>query len=64
MPNALKVELRAEVDKDIIDVIDAVVAARKGTNRTEVITEILDEWAQAKIHESMIVLRVSGRNPT
>lgn len=61
--SSLKTELRAEVDKEIIDVIDGIVNARRGTNRTEIITEILKEWADQKIHESTIVLRVSGRYP-
>jgi len=62
--SSLKVELRAEIDKDVIDVIDGVVNARRGTSRTEVITEILREWADAKVHESIVVLRIRGINPT
>lgn len=61
--SAIRVELRAEVDKHLVDVIDGVVNARRGSNRTEVLVEILEEWAARKIHESTIVLRCAGRYP-
>ncbi len=62
--SSLKVELRGEIDKEIMDTIDGVVNARRGSSRTEIITEILREWADAKVHESIMVLRVRGINPT
>lgn len=59
----LKVELRGEIDKHLVDAIDGAVAGRRGSNRTEILTEILEEWAARRDHESIMYLRVRGINP-
>lgn len=61
--SVIKVELRSEVDKRLVDVIDGVVNARRGSIRTEVLSEILEEWAARKVHEAKIVLRCAGNYP-
>lgn len=55
------VELRGEVPRDLIDVIDAVAAAER-TNRMSVLRSVLREWADREVHRSTLVLRVRRRN--
>ena len=55
-----KVELRGDVERDVVDVLDAVSAARR-ISRMELVSEILSVWADAKVHESMMVQRVTRR---
>jgi len=55
-------EIRFEIDDQDMAVIDAYCSAT-GRCRTEVVREILGAWAEKKIHESMLVMRVAGRNP-
>lgn len=53
------VELRGEVDRKHIDVIDAVVQATPGATRMSVVRDILNEWTARKIHESTLIQRVA-----
>ena len=53
------VELRGEIDREIMDVLDAVVQSRPGTHRMTLVREILNEWTEREIHRSTLVLRVS-----
>ena len=55
-------ELRFEMSDDDMAVIDAYCSAT-GRCRTEVIREILSNWAKDKLHEATLIIRVSGRNP-
>lgn len=64
MGKPITTELRSDIGKRLVDVIDGVVASRRGSNRTEVLTEILEEWAGRKVHEAKIVLRVAGIHPS
>lgn len=52
------VELRCETPKSVIDVIDAVSLARR-MKRTELVNEILAEYAEAKTREATAILRVT-----
>lgn len=54
------VELRGEVLREHIDVIDAVVQATPGASRMSVVRAILDEWCERKVHEANAICRVSG----
>jgi Arc/MetJ-type ribon-helix-helix transcriptional regulator len=56
------VELRADVLREHIDVIDAVVQATPGASRSSVVREILREWVEHEKHRAMLVLRVSRGN--
>ena len=58
-------ELRVEIPKDIMGVIDAHWMARGGGNgsRSQVVNEILQEWAEKKWHEASLVLRMVPQNP-
>ena len=58
----LKVELRGEYPKDLIDVIDAVSAAKR-ISRTELVGLVLAEWAEKKVHEATLIHRVTRGNP-
>lgn len=53
------VELRGEIDREVMDVIDAVVQSRPGSHRMTLVREILTEWCEREIHRSTLVLRVS-----
>lgn len=52
------IELRGEVLREHIEVIDAVVAATPGANRMSVVRLILDDWCERKIHEASLIQRV------
>jgi len=41
-----------------VDVLDAVALSRK-VSRTEIVNEVLADWAAARVHESKLVLRVT-----
>lgn len=58
-------ELRVEIPKAIMGVIDAHWMARTGAkaSRNEVVNEILQEWAEKKWHEASLVLQLVPSNP-
>lgn len=56
-----KVELRGNVDRDIIDMLDAV-SGHLRIPRIVLAEKILRRWAEDKFHESTVVLRVVGSN--
>lgn len=59
-------ELRAEIPKAVMNVIDAHWMARgsaKGS-RNAVVNEILQEWAEKKWHEASLLLQFAPSNPT
>lgn len=53
------IELRGDVLREHIDVIDAVVQATPGASRMSVVRVILDEWCERKIHEASLIQRVT-----
>lgn len=61
--SSIKVELRCEIEKHLIDAIDGLVAGRRGSDRTKVLTEILEEVVARRDHEAIMYLRVRGINP-
>ncbi|MCC6530946.1 MAG: hypothetical protein IT531_00215 [Burkholderiales bacterium] len=56
----IQVELRGHVDKDIIDVIDAVSIARDVT-RIDVVEEVLRRWADERVKEAKLMNRLVRR---
>lgn len=58
-------ELRAEIPKSVMGVIDAHWMSRAGAkaSRNEVVNEILQEWAEKKWHEASLVLQLVPSNP-
>jgi hypothetical protein len=56
------VELRGEVLREHVDVIDAVVQATPGASRMSVLREILGAWVDQKVHESTLIQRVRRGN--
>lgn len=56
------VELREEVPRDLVDVIDAVSAAR-GVSRRQVVMDVLHAWALDRVHEATVIMRVTRGNP-
>lgn len=59
-------ELRAEIPKAVMGIIDAHWMARGGAkgSRNAVVNEILQEWAEKKWHEASLVLQLVPGNPT
>lgn len=56
------VELRGEVLREHVDVIDAVAQATPGANRMTILRQIIAEWVERKRHEAMLIARVSPVN--
>lgn len=58
------IELRGEVLREHVDVIDAVVQATPGASRMSVLREILEAWVDQKVHEASLIQRVRRGNGT
>lgn len=58
------VELRGEILREHVDVIDAVAQATPGASRMSVLREIVEAWVGQKLHESMLIQRVTSGNGT
>lgn len=56
------VELRGDVARADIDVMDAVVQATPGASRMSLLREIMGEWARRERMKAIMVMRVSGAN--
>lgn len=56
-------ELRVELPDFTVAVLDGTCSA-SGSCRTELVNEILLQWATKKHREATIILRVAGDNPT
>ena len=65
-PSRATTELRIEVRKDVVGVIDAHWMARVGAkaSRQALVNEILIEWAERKWHEASLVLQLVPSNPS
>lgn len=55
------VELRGQIDREIIDMLDAV-SSHLHTTRIGLVEKILRNWADDKLHESTLVMRVARSN--
>lgn len=51
------VELRGQVPRRLVDMLDAVSMAR-GVNRTELLVEVLDTWHQTRVREATLIHRL------
>lgn len=58
------IELRGEILREHIDVIDAVVQATPGASRMSVLREIVGEWVKRECHKAMLINRVRPCNGT
>lgn len=56
------IELRGEILREHIDVIDAVVQATPGASRMSVLREIVGAWVDQKCHEATLIHRVRRSN--
>lgn len=56
------IELRGDVLREHIDVIDAVVQATPGASRMSVLRSIVAEWVEREVHRSSVVMRVWNAN--
>lgn len=58
----LTVELRGQCPREVVDVLDAVALARD-IERTELVNEVLKEYAARMVHLANVVSRVTRGNP-
>lgn len=56
-------EIRFEAKAKTLSVLNGFCSAT-GTCRTELINDLLENWAEAKLHEATVIFRVAGVNPT
>lgn len=56
-------EIRFEAKAEVVSILDGYCQAT-GKCRTAFINDILEQWAQAKRHEAILICRVAGINPT
>ena len=62
-------ELRCEVPKHILDVADAKAdsetrATGRLVSRSCIINQVLSQWAELHIDEAILILKLTGVNPT
>lgn len=57
----LIVELRGMIPREVCDVLDAVSQAKR-ISRMELVSRILGEWKDHKLHESHLIHRVTRSN--
>lgn len=60
---AENVELRGLCPRETVDILDAVCIARDMT-RTDLVNQILGAWSTKVRHESTLVMRIVGSNPS
>lgn len=56
------IEVRGEMPRELIDVIDAVVQATPGASRMSELREIVGAWVDQKVHEASLIQRVRRSN--
>jgi len=56
------VELRGDCPSSTVAVLDAVSAHLK-ISRTKLVNRVLGEWAERKVHESSLVMRLAADHP-
>lgn len=56
------VELRGDVLREHVDIIDAIVQATPGASRVSVLRQIVAEWAEREVHKSSLVMRIWSGN--
>lgn len=56
------IEVRGEILREHVDIIDAVVQATPGASRMSVLREIIGEWVEHELHRAMLVTRVRRGN--
>jgi len=56
------VELRGDVLREHVDIMDAVAQATPGASRMSVLRVIIEEWCEREIHRSTLVQRVARCN--
>jgi hypothetical protein len=56
------VELRGDIPKNLMAMVDAVSTAKR-VSRMSLVRKILNDWAVKTYHEAMIVERVTKGNP-
>lgn len=55
------VEVRGGLPREVVEVIDAVAIAERA-DRMQIIRRVMAEWANAKVHEASLIMRVRNGN--
>lgn len=58
MKHADPVELRGDIERDLVDYLDVVSSTRR-QSRMELVEAIIAEWVESKVHESKVVCRLA-----
>lgn len=56
------VELRGEVLRRSVNIMDAIVQANPGMSRASLLRQIIAEWAAREVHKASLVMRLAGNN--
>lgn len=67
-PGGTQVELRGYISRELADCIDAECAVRshelgREVHRTEVVADIMGQWAKKQLHRTSVYSSVLGGNP-
>lgn len=52
------IELRGDVERDIVDYLDVISSSRR-QSRMELVESILREWVDVRVHECSLVSRLA-----
>ena len=58
-----EVELRVKVSRRLVQVLDAVAFANK-SSRSDELAGILARWEQQMVHQTTLIQRIAGVNPS
>lgn len=63
MSEVREAELRGNVPKRLLQLIDALQQARGHTNRMDVVIPVLEEYVERELHFATLLCRMAGVNP-
>ena len=55
------IEIRGEIDRELVDVIDAIASAEH-SNRMSVLRQWIRDRAETELHRATLIVRVAGNN--
>ena len=64
MSDLREAELRGNVPKRLLQLIDALQQARGHTNRMDVVIPVLEEYVERELHFATLLCRMAGVNPS
>lgn len=64
MGNEPFVEVRGDLPREHIDIIDAIAQANPGASRMSILREIVSAWVEQKLHEHRLIQNIVKVNGT